>query len=73
MSKARFDRKRLCRITGGGLSLVTILLFVFAIWDEVLPNWFGWAFAVFAAVDSAVIVVLANTVGKKRGKKRGAD
>ncbi len=69
--KAGFDKKKLCRITGGGLSFVTILLFVFAIWDEALPNWFGWTFAVFAAIDSAVVVVLANTMGKKRGKKRG--
>ena len=63
--KNRYDTKKLCRVVGGGMTVITVLIFVMAVWEAVLPAAFVYVFLVVTLVDSAVIIILANTICRK--------
>ena len=65
--RARYDEKRLCRIVGGGLMLITLILLVSAYYGFDLPAHLRWLmpFGIFGIV--VVIQILAHTVAKKKG------
>ena len=63
--KNRFNEKKLCRVVGGGLSVITVLIFIMAIGESVLPASFSNVFIVVVAVDCAAIIVLSNTVCRR--------
>lgn len=64
--KQRYDKKLLCRITGGGMAVITVLLLVMAIWEDVLPAEFAGVFAVVTVAVAAGVAVLSNTVCRKK-------
>ncbi|MBR2259326.1 MAG: DUF3784 domain-containing protein [Blautia sp.] len=63
--KNRFNEKKLCRVVGGGLSVITVLIFIMAIGESVLPASFSNVFIVVVVVDCAAIIVLSNTVCRR--------
>ena len=64
--KLRYDEKRLCRVTGGGMAVLSALLALMTIWEEQLPAEFAGVFAAAAVLVAATVILLANTVCKKR-------
>ena len=63
--KSKYDEKKMCRVTGVGMSVITVLIFVMAKWDEVLPASFAYvALGIILAV-SLIIIILLNTICKK--------
>lgn len=64
--KNKYDEKKLCRVFGVGMSLITVFLFVMAFWQDTLPSYFIYIFVAFTLIDCTVIIVLANTICKKR-------
>ena len=38
--KNRYDTKKLCRVVGFGMAIITLMLFILAIWETVLPGFF---------------------------------
>ena len=63
--KSKYDEKKMCRVVGGGMSVITLLILVMAVWEDVLPAAFSTVFLVVALVDCVVMIVLANTICKK--------
>ena len=63
--KNRYDAKKLCCTVGGGMSMITILILVMAIWESVLPAYFSTVFLVVTLIDIGVMLVLMNTVCRK--------
>ena len=63
--KNRYDAKKLCRTVGGGMSMITILILVMAIWESLLPAFFSTVFLVVTLIDIGVMLVLMNTVCRK--------
>ena len=63
--KKRYDEKKLCRILGAGMALITVLLLVSALLMDVLPAWFGYVQTGIILADCVTILILANTVCKK--------
>ncbi len=63
--KNRYDTKKLCRGVGIGMSLITLMIFIMAIWETVLPAYFSTVFLVITVVDCTTIIVLSNTICKK--------
>lgn len=61
----KYDAKKLCRTAGGGMTVITILIFVMSVWEDVLPAEAAYLFLVLAVADSAVMILLMNTVCKK--------
>lgn len=60
--RARYDEKKLCRVTGAGMLVITIMLFVMAAFDENLPNWFAGLFIIVTFLDSIIMMVVSNTM-----------
>ena len=63
--KNRYDTKKLCRVVGIGMALITLMIFIMAIWETVLPAFFSTVFFVITVIDCIAIIVLSNTICKK--------
>ena len=62
--KAKYYEKRLCRTMGGGMAVITVLLFVMGMYE--LPVEFAYVAIGIICVDVFVIMVLSSTICKKR-------
>ena len=63
--KSRVDEKKLCRVVGSGMAVITVLIFIMAIGESVLPAFFANVFLAVVIIDCVVMTVLANTICKK--------
>ena len=63
--KDKYDVKKLCRVCGAGMSVITILIFIMARWEDVLPASFANIFLAITLIDCAAIIILSNTICKK--------
>ena len=63
--KSRYDEKKLCRVMGAGMAVITVLLFIMGLGEDVLPAAFAYVFAVVTIIDCVVMIVLCNTICKK--------
>ena len=64
--KDRYDEKKLCRVIGSGMLFITALLAVMAAWENALPEYFHWVFTGLIVAASIVMIVLANTICRKK-------
>ena len=60
-----FDIKKLCRITGAGMLLATVVILIFALWGATLPTVFAYIALGIIFADCAVMIRLAHTICKK--------
>ena len=63
--KNQYDEKKLCRVIGAGMLVITLLILVMAIWEAVLPASFAFVTLVIVVVDCAAMIIAANTICKK--------
>ena len=63
--KNRYDTKKLCRVVGIGMAVITIMIFIMAIWETVLPAFFSTVFFGITVIDCIAIIILSNTICKK--------
>ena len=63
--KSKYDAKKLCGVTGAGMSVITVLVLVMAIWEAILPAVFAYIFLAITLIDCVVMIVLMNTVCKR--------
>lgn len=64
--KDRYDTKKMCRVMGAGMSLIAVLILVMAIWQDVLPASFAGISMGIVIADCVALLILINTVCKKR-------
>lgn len=64
--KAQYDEKKLCRVTGGGMLAITMIVLVTMVFENVLPEYFAYIMLGIALVIVAVINILASTICKKK-------
>ena len=64
--KEQYDSKKLCRVVGSFLALIALFILVMAIWNKVLPIAFVYVFMGLSVVGSVVMIVLTNTICKKK-------
>ena len=63
--KGQYDEKKLCRVIGTGMAVITLLVFVMAVWEAVLPVAFVYVSLAIVLIDCGVMIVAANTICKK--------
>ena len=63
--KAKVNEKKLCRVIGAGMLLITVLILVMLLGEAVLPASFAYVTLGAILVDCVVMIVLANTICKK--------
>ncbi len=63
--KSKYDEKKMCRVTGAGMSVVTILIFIMAKWQAVLPASFAYVALGIIIIDVVVMIIALNVFCKK--------
>ncbi len=64
--KAEYDAQKLCRILGLGFAVITVVIFIMGLFENVLPASFIYIAIGIILADLVVILVLGNTICKKR-------
>ena len=60
--KAKYNAKKLCRVVGGGLSIITIIMGTGAYYEFELPSAIDWLIPWGYLGVIAVILILTNTI-----------
>ncbi len=68
--KAKYDEKKLCRVTGTGIMIIAILILVMTLFMNVLPASFAYVFFAVVVVDCVTIIVLSATCCKKKQEEQ---
>ena len=63
--KEQYDAKKLCRVIGVGMLVITVMIMIMALWEDVLPAAFAYIFLGVVITDCVVMIILANTICKK--------
>jgi hypothetical protein len=64
--RQKFNTRKLCRVVGGGLSVITIIAAVSAFYDSKLPSAIAWLIPWGLFGVAAVVLVFAFTVCKAK-------
>ncbi|MEG0978608.1 MAG: DUF3784 domain-containing protein [Oscillospiraceae bacterium] len=64
--KAQYDEKKLCRVMGIGMLIITLLLLVSAIFQFDFPKHFQWVLPVGITIDVVVMIIASNTMCKNK-------
>lgn len=63
--KSRYNTKKLCRVVGAGLLIITLMILAMGIWETALPASFSTVFLLVTVTDCIVIIILANTICRR--------
>ena len=63
--KAKYDEKKLCRTTGFGMAVITFLILVMGLFEDVLPAGFAYISLGVVGVGCLVIIIVSHTICKK--------
>ena len=64
--KRKYDAEKLCRVTGSGLGVIVVLLFMMGLFENVLPADFIYIAIGIIFADAIGIVVACNTICKRK-------
>ena len=64
--KEKYNKKRLTRTVGYGLSFITLLVLIMALFIDVLPSYFAFIFAALVLITAALMIYLANTMCRRK-------
>ena len=64
--KAKYNEKRLCRMMGCGLSIITLIMVIATLYNFEMPHFISWLipWGLFAVV--AAMMILMNTICKAK-------
>ena len=63
--KEKYNEKKLCRVVGSGLGIITAIMTIFAFYEFELPSAISWIMPWGLFLTVAVMMILANTICKK--------
>ena len=64
--KEKYDEKKLCKTTGIGMAVITILILIMGIFEKVLPVSFAYVAIGIIAIDCLVMIIVSRTICRKR-------
>ena len=64
--KAKYDDKKISRVVGIGMAVITIFILLMGLFMDVLPAAFANVFAWIVFVDSITMIVLVSTVCRRK-------
>lgn len=68
--KAKYNTKKLCRVFGAGMTVITLLLLVTGLFENVLPAEFVYIAAGIILADAIIMIILGNTICKRRQDRK---
>ncbi len=63
--RKKYNIKKICRISGIGMTVISLLIFIMLIFENVLPANFVYVALAIVIIDCLVIIILSNTICKK--------
>lgn len=63
--KEKYNEKKLCRTVGIGMSVITLLILIMGLLENILPAFFVYIALGIIIVDVVVIIILGNTICRK--------
>lgn len=63
--KEKYDEKKLCRTMGIGMSIISILLLIMGLFEDLLSAFFVYIAVGIILADVVVIIIVGNTLCKK--------
>ena len=63
--KEKYDKKKLCRTMGIGMSIIAILALIMGVLENILSAFFVYIALGIILIDVAVIIILGNTLCRK--------
>lgn len=63
-NKMKFDEKKLCRVMGSGMGIITVFMIVLAYLGDNPPNWIFIALPLVIIAVSITMLILGNTICK---------
>lgn len=63
--KKKYDTKKMCRITGVGMAVIAVSIFIMGAFQSILPAMTAYVFLGIIITVCLTIIVLLNTVCKK--------
>ena len=63
--KEKYDEKKLCRTMGVGMSVISVLILIMGLFENVLPAFFVYIALGIILVNVVVIIILGNTLCRK--------
>ena len=63
--KKKYDEKKLCRTMGIGMAVISILILIMEVFEDVLPVSFVYISVGIILIDCLVIIIVSNTICKK--------
>ena len=64
--KEKYNEKKLCRTMGIGMSVITLLILIMGLLEDILPAFFAYIALGIILVDVIVIIILGHTICKKK-------
>lgn len=63
--KIKYDEKKLCRTVGAGIGVITILIFIMKLFEDVLPAGFASISPGIILADVVLIIIIGGTMCRK--------
>ena len=60
--KAKYNEKKLGIVMGGGMAVITVLIFICALYQDDLPDYMLWLMPAGIVVSTISMIILSNTV-----------
>lgn len=67
--KAKYNEKKLCRVMGAGMGIITMVLAILAFYKENTPGFFNWLMPVVILGTAILMIILSNTICKEKTPK----
>lgn len=64
--KSKYDEKKLCRTVGIGMAVISVLILVSGLFENILPASFAYIALGIIVIDCVGIGIVGNTYCKKR-------
>ena len=64
LKREKYNEKKLCRVVGMGMLVITLLILIMAIGQNTLPAAMAYVFGAITLLDCGVMMVLANSICK---------
>lgn len=63
--KAKYDEKKLCRTVGIGMAIISVLILVMKLFENILPAAFAYIAHGIMVIDCVGMIIIGNTYCKK--------
>lgn len=70
LKREKYNEKKLCRVVGMGMLVITLLILIMAIGQNTLPAAMAYVFGAITLLDCGVMMILANSMDHNKAREK---